>query len=79
VTARRINYRALTPLARGTIDEFPGVTIAGYVRHWWTDGQWHGDRCGCTDDRCIGFHHEDATDCRCLPVLLEEYRREVSA
>lgn len=36
--------------------------------------EWLGDRCGCTDNRCIGFHHLDEDSCGCLPVLIEEYR-----
>jgi hypothetical protein len=57
-----------------------GLTIAGYVRRaGWVDGKWHGDACGCTDDRCIGYHHDELEDCGCLPVLLEDYRREAGA
>jgi hypothetical protein len=47
-----------------------GLTIAAYVRFTFPDGQWGGDECGCTDDRCIGFHHERRDECQCLPVLL---------
>lgn len=25
-----------------------------------------GDRCGCPDDRCIGYHHYEDADCWCL-------------
>lgn len=31
---------------------------------------WHGDACGCSDDRCIGYHHEPDNDCGCLGALL---------
>jgi hypothetical protein len=34
---------------------------------------WHGDACGCTDDRCIGFHHDPDEPCGCLPVLLADF------
>lgn len=65
---------ALNANARAVIQE-AGVTVAGYVR-WagWSDGAWHGDQCGCTDDRCIGFHHDEHEDCGCLPVLLDQMR-----
>ncbi len=49
------------------------LTIAEYVRHHSPDGVWYGDTCGCTDDRCRGFHHDPDDDCGCLPVLLDMY------
>lgn len=71
-TAPRISYHRLTPLARAEIQQ-SGLTVAEYVRKaGWNDGDWHGDRCGCTDDRCIGHHHDENDDCGCLPVLIEE-------
>ncbi len=68
----RIHYDRLTPLARSIIRDH-GITVADYVRKAgrWSDGDWHGDRCGCTDDRCIGFHHEQREDCGCLIALIE--------
>lgn len=38
------------------------------------DGTWTGDRCGCSDNRCIGFHHHGEDDCGCLPVWIDEVR-----
>lgn len=69
------SYR-LSPTARAELYD-AGVPIAAYVR-WagWLDGKWHGDRCGCTDDRCIGYHHDSELDCGCLPVLIDNYVRE---
>jgi hypothetical protein len=71
---------ALTKQARDTIkwwwvgDPPRRTTIAGYIRwNGYSDGKWGGDRCGCPDDRCIGFHHDDENDCGCLEVLLGEY------
>lgn len=32
-----------------------------------------GDRCGCPDSRCIGFHHFTEDDCGCLPALLRDW------
>lgn len=70
----------LTQTARETIRwDHRGLTIAGYTRHHFGDAGWHGDRCGCTDDRCIGYHHYDEADCGCLPVLLDAYAAELTA
>jgi hypothetical protein len=51
-----------------------GLTIVGYIRYqgWLSDG-WHGDACGCSDDRCIGYHHDAGDTCGCLEVLLDDY------
>jgi len=46
------------------------------------NGKWYGDRCGCPDDRCAGYHHSkgvDAWDCGCLDALLSSYLRERTA
>lgn len=67
----------LSRQARETIKD-AGVTIAGYTRDRWLDGKWHGDSCGCPDDRCIGYHHDEDEECGCLPVLLGEYVRSQS-
>ncbi|MEC4854623.1 hypothetical protein R2325_02450 [Mycobacteroides chelonae] len=62
---------ALSRSARADIKD-SGLTIAAYVRHHMGgDGGWHGDRCGCPDDRCIGFHHDSPYDCGCLPVCID--------
>jgi hypothetical protein len=34
-----------------------GISQAGWARRFFVDGRWHGDVCGCPDDRCIGYHH----------------------
>ena len=34
--------------------------------------EWRGDECGCTDDRCIGYHHDEHEECGCLPALIQE-------
>ena len=49
-----------------------GLTKAAYVRTFWPDGVWRGDECGCTDDRCVGFHHEEGDPCGCLEALLAD-------
>jgi len=57
--------------ARRTLWE-SGVPIASFIASFALDG-WRGDVCGCSDDRCIGYHHGDDEDCACLPVLIEQY------
>lgn len=54
-----------------------GVSQAEWIRrHFGADAKtWHGDACGCSDDRCIGFHHDAQDDCQCLPALLREVSR----
>lgn len=62
----------LTRAARETI-KWSAITIAAYIRDQGGDADgrtWHGDECGCADDRCIGYHHEPYEECGCLPVLL---------
>lgn len=64
---------ALTLAARATL-EAEGLTPQSWTI--WCQGpgetQWHGDECGCSDDRCIGHHHDAAEDCGCLTALLHE-------
>lgn len=71
MTKTRVTYHRLSPLARAEIQDY-GVSVADFIRHWDKDGVWRGDRCGCPDDRCIGYHHDNATDCGCLPVVVQE-------
>lgn len=48
-----------------------GISQAAWAREHFADGRWHGDACGCPDDRCKdGFHHEPDEECGCLPVVL---------
>lgn len=65
----------LTTQAKDTLRGW-GVTQAAWLRAY-PDC----DRCGCSDDRCIGHHHTDETDCGCLSVLLSDpyWRRHHSA
>jgi hypothetical protein len=46
-----------------------GITQAAWVRNW-TAGRWHGDACGCPDDRCTGSRHDANEECHCLPALI---------
>jgi hypothetical protein len=50
-----------------------GISQAAWARRFGqADGVWHGDTCGCFDDRCIGFHHDADQECRCFAELLAE-------
>lgn len=61
----------LTPAAVEALAD-AGLTPEGWrQRHYPTSG-WGGDACGCTDDRCIGHHHDADEDCGCLPELLKD-------
>jgi len=86
VTARpAVRYGNLSPAAResigGTRYYVDGASIAGYVRYWAHDPAapaWTGDRCGCPDDRCAGFHHDPDRECGCLETTLGEYAAAAS-
>ncbi len=76
---------ALNAAAKAALRD-AGVSQADWARHWFPcNGKpgdlsteigkpvWLGDTCGCTDDRCIGYHHDEHEDRFCLPVLLDSY------
>lgn len=76
---------ALNAAAKAALRD-AGVTQAGWARHWFPCNAvpgdpateigrpvWLGDACGCTDDRCTGYHHDEHEDCGCLLVLLGQY------
>ena len=56
-----------------------GLTKAAYIRRTWPDGEWRGDVCGCTDDRCVGYHHDKNEECTCVLVLIEQAVDELRA
>ena len=67
---------ALNATAKATLRAC-GVSQAGWARrNYFSDGKWGGDACGCPDDRCIGYHHDDPDDCGCLRALLDDLGRE---
>ena len=59
---------------RGLSDEARRfISGRDYVLHYERAGMaWTGDRCGCLDSRCIGYHHEAGQPCPCLPVLIQD-------
>lgn len=76
----------LSPAAIAELDD-AGITPAQWVAYggwleqitetdgttrWVPASEWRGDECGCTDDRCIGHHHDETEPCGCLPVLIEQ-------
>jgi hypothetical protein len=72
ITQSKPTYHRLSAGARSEIS-WAGLPIAEYIRAWWPDGRWGGDRCGCPDDRCRGHHHDVDEACGCLPALLREW------
>lgn len=45
----------------------------------WTDGVWRGDTCGCSDDRCIGYHHSANEECGCLDTQIQRWINDEDA
>lgn len=66
--------------ARATL-RAAGVSQAAWVRRFYGPDvkAWPGDACGCPDDRCIGFHHDDQDGCGCLSALLEVAKQGAAA
>lgn len=58
-----------------------GMSQTAWIRKYCGDGAriWLGDACGCPDDRCIGYHHDETDECQCLPSLLNNMAREGAA
>lgn len=55
------------------------MTVQEYIAHHFPGAaEWRGDACGCTDDRCIGFHHDASERCGCLDSLLDEFHSELA-
>lgn len=68
--------RGLNPLAKEAL-AVAGISQAEWGRHFFQDAElWHGDECGCSDDRCIGFHHEPNEPCGCLPALIQNREQD---
>ncbi|RGE19019.1 hypothetical protein [Leucobacter sp. wl10] len=58
--------------------ELQGWTEADWCRlHGHDPAQpWGGDACGCSDDRCIGHHHDATDECQCLPAMIDQVREQ---
>lgn len=69
----------LSAQARQIITE-RGITVSDYIAGRFTDGVWHGDTCGCTDDRCQGgYHHDTGERCGCLASELDDHLHDRQA
>jgi len=65
-----VSLADITPDARQVLRAV-GLTLPEWAREQgWLDGVWRGDHCGCSDDRCIGYHHDVGEECGCLLALL---------
>lgn len=64
--------RGLSAEARRVLADH-NITTNDWARAHGDIDEWRGDRCGCTDDRCIGYHHDAGEECGCLPVLIKTY------
>lgn len=71
----RLNHEARETLRAAGFTTREWAQLHGYA----SAGEWRGDECGCTDDRCIGYHHDENEECQCLPALIEEQRRQERA
>lgn len=60
-------------------EEYDKATIIGFVRHYFPDGKWRGDACGCVDDRCIGHHHSAESECTCVEGWVDDYLAVVAS
>ncbi|WNM72259.1 hypothetical protein SEA_GUSANITA_39 [Arthrobacter phage Gusanita] len=56
-----------------------GISAAQWTKIQFGGDEWFGDACGCNDDRCIGYHHDEQDECGCLPALLTNYYRDQAA
>lgn len=61
-----ISKQALTEI------RWAGLTRAQFVGFASSDGIWYGDRCGCFDDRCAGYHHNEDERCYCLQPCIDQ-------
>lgn len=66
--------RGLDEAARVTLHHHR-ITQASWRRlHFGAEATtWLGDRCGCPDDRCIDYHHDEHEDCLCLLALIVDH------
>lgn len=65
-------------LNRGTRSHLAehGVKVRDWAQEHHGTDVWHGDACGCPDDRCAGHHHDDDESCGYFASLLREYLSE---
>lgn len=77
----KLNSEARRVLADAGLTVRDWITYGGWLtdvtdeagnREWIPETEWRGDECGCTDDRCVGHHHDEHEECGCLPALIQE-------
>ena len=77
----KLNSEERRVLADAGIAVRDWITFGGWLtvvadktgnRKWSPETEWRDDECGCTDDGCIGYHHDEHEECGCLPVLIQE-------
>lgn len=73
-----MSRRKLNAAARDLLREHR-ISAAKWTRIQFGGSEWFGDACGCNDDRCIGFHHDAAAACGCLPAMIGNYYRDLAA
>lgn len=56
-----------------------GISASRWTKIQFGGDEWFGDSCGCNDDRCRGYHHDEDDECRCLPALLTNYYQDQAA
>lgn len=79
-----LDLQARTILADAGITVRDWIAYGGWLKEdtdedgnhrWVPETEWRGDECGCSDDRCIGYHHDKGEECGCLPALIENRAR----
>lgn len=68
----------LSAQARETLKD-AGIGPARWIKIHGNKGTCAGDKCGCSDDRCISYHHDELDECECLPAMIETYFKEQRA
>ncbi|MGI0520197.1 hypothetical protein ABY45_06500 [Microbacterium maritypicum] len=79
ISATGLNARAVAEIT-ATFNSLTSsyATVPEYIAYRFPgSGAWNGDECGCTDDRCMGHHHE-GSECRCLEVQLDEFHDDLA-
>ena len=70
----------LNSTARATLRAHGLGPTAWAVAQGYADAaSWRGDVCGCSDDRCIGYHHDENEECGCLPATIEQHEKDLAA
>ena len=66
---------ALSAHAREILRAYGFTPMQWAIANGQPDGKWYGDACGCNDDRCAGYHHDESDECGCIYALLQYHPR----